>query len=203
MTRVAKEIAEALFLVLLVYTILQGTVRNYKVEGASMEPSLESGQYLLVNKLVYFKLDMQRFSKVIPFWEQETPSRHFTAHPPRRGEVVVFRFPGSGAPRDFVKRVIGLPGEEVELRNGVTYVDGMRLEEPYLTSRGRSNLPATRMKADEYFVMGDNRRNSNDSRAWGGVPEDNILGKVWMVYWPFSQLQLLDAPASVGRALPP
>ncbi len=202
MTRVAKEIAEALFLVLLVYTIIQGTVRNYKVEGASMEPSLESGQYLLVNKLVYFTLDMQRFSKVIPFWERETPSRHFTARPPRRGEVVVFRFPGGGPPRDFVKRVIALPGEEVELRDGVTYVDGTRLEEPYLTSRGRSDMAPSRMGDGEYFVMGDNRRNSNDSRAWGGVPEGNILGKVWMVYWPFSQLQLLDAAASFSRVLP-
>ena len=199
MIRVVKEIAEAIFLAVLIFTVIQGVMRNYKVEGASMRPTLEGGQYLLLNKLVYFKLDMQRFSKIIPFWEQETPSDQFLGHPPERGDIIVFRFPGSGPPRDFVKRVIGLPGEEVELRNGLTYVDGARLEEPYLNSQDRSTMSPARMGEAQYFVMGDNRRNSDDSRAWGAVPEANILGKVSMVYWPFSQIQLLDTVGSLPR----
>ena len=199
MIRVVKEIAEAIFLAVLIFTVIQGVMRNYKVEGASMRPTLEGGQYLLLNKLVYFKLDMQRFSKIIPFWEQETPSDQFLGHPPERGDIIVFRFPGSGPPRDFVKRVIGLPGEEVELRNGLTYVDGARLEEPYLNSRDRSTMSPARMGEAQYFVMGDNRRNSDDSRAWGAVPEANILGKVSMVYWPFSRIQLLDTVGSLPR----
>lgn len=201
MTRVAKEIAEALFLAVLVYTVIQGSVRNFKVDGSSMLPTLEGGQYLLVNKLAYFKLDMRRLSNIIPFWERETPLTYFTVQPPDRGEVVVFSFPGDGPPRDFVKRVIGLPGEEVKIMDGRVYVDGERLDETYLDAGDYSTHGPVRLEDGEYFVMGDNRGNSNDSRNWGPVPEENLLGKVWVVYWPFSQVQLLDSIASFSRGV--
>ena len=107
----------------------------------------------------------------------------------------MFRFPRDPS-KDFVKRVIGLPGEEVEIRRGSVYINGSLIEEPYLTSLDHSTLSPTRLDEGEYFVMGDNRRSSNDSRTWGAVPEENLLGKVWVVYWPFSQLQLLDSAFS-------
>lgn len=202
MTRAFREISEALILVLIVFLVIQGSVRNFKVDGSSMVPNLESGQFLLVNKLVYFKLDTSRLAKVIPFWDEDTPSNHFAIHPPRRGEVIVFRFPRDPS-KDFVKRVIGLPGEEVEIVSGRTYIDGVPLEEPYLTSQDRSRMAPVLMDEGEYFVMGDNRRSSNDSRTWGAVPEENILGKVWVIYWPFSQAQILDAASSLTRSLAP
>ncbi len=202
MTRAFREISEALILVLIVFLVIQGSVRNFKVDGSSMVPNLESGQFLLVNKLVYFKLDTSRLAKVIPFWDEDTPSDHFAIHPPRRGEVIVFRFPRDPS-KDFVKRVIGLPGEEVEIVSGRTYIDGVPLEEPYLTSQDRSRMAPVLMDEGEYFVMGDNRRSSNDSRTWGAVPEENILGKVWVIYWPFSQAQILDAASSLTRSLAP
>ena len=202
MSRAFREVSEALILALIVFLVIQGSVRNFKVEGSSMFPSLNSGQFLLVNKLVYFKLDTSRLSRVIPFWDEDTPSNHFAIHPPRRGEVIVFRFPGDTS-KDFVKRVIGLPGEEVEIVSGTTYIDGVALDEPYLTTKYGSNTAPLLLDDAEYFVMGDNRRSSNDSRNWGAVPEANILGKVWVVYWPVRQAQILDAAPSFTPGLFP
>ena len=200
MSRAAREISEALILALIVFLVIQGSVRNFKVDGSSMVPNLESGQFLLVNKLVYFQLDTSRLAKVIPFWDEESPSTHFAIHPPRRGEVIVFRFP-KDLSKDFVKRVIGLPGEEVEVVSGTPYIDGVPMVEPYLKSSDRSNSSALLLGDGEYFVMGDNRRSSNDSRNWGAVPEENILGKVWVAYWPFTQAKLLETASSVTKSL--
>ena len=202
MPRALREISEALILALIVFLVIQGSIRNFKVDGSSMLPSLQGGQYLLVNKLVYFKLDTSRLSRGIPFWEEDTPSKHFAIHPPRRGEVIVFRFPKDPS-KDFVKRVIGLPGEEVEIVSGTPYIDGVPLEEPYLSTQERSNMSPLLLGDGEYFVMGDNRRSSNDSRNWGAVPEENILGKVWVVYWPFTQAQILETASSFARGLFP
>ena len=202
MSRAFREISEALILALIVFLVIQGSVRNFKVDGSSMLPSLHSGQFLLVNKLVYFKLDTSRLARVIPFWDEDTPTNHFAIHPPRRGDVIVFRFPKDPR-KDFVKRVIGLPGEEVEIVSGTPYIDGVPLEEPYLTSHDRSSAAPLLLGEREYFVMGDNRRSSNDSRNWGAVPEENILGKVWVIYWPFTQAQILDTASSFARGLSP
>ena len=200
MSRIARELTEAVVLALIVFLLIQGSIRNFRVDGSSMFPTLEGGQYLLVNKLVYFQIDTGRISRMIPFWNVEEPKAHFAIHPPARGEVIVFRFPGDPS-KDFVKRVIGLPGEEVELRNGTVYIDGVLLEEPYLTERDSSTAEAEVMGEKEYYVMGDNRRSSRDSRDWGGVPEENVRGKVWVVYWPFSQVQLLNPMSSMVQRL--
>ncbi len=203
MSRAFKEISEALILALIVFLVIQGSVRNFKVDGSSMLPSLKTGQYLLVNKLVYFKLDTSRLSRVIPFWEEDTRSNHFAIRPPRRGEVIVFHAPSPNLGKDFVKRVIGLPGEEVEIVSGTPFIDGVALEEPYLTTQDRSRMSPLLLGEEEYFVLGDNRRSSNDSRNWGAVPEGNILGKVWVVYWPFAQAQILDTASSFTQGLLP
>ena len=187
---------------LIVFLVIQGSVRNFRVDGSSMRPTLEGGQYLLVNKLVYFKIDTGRISRMIPFWNVDEPKQHYAIHSPERGEVIVFRFPDDPS-KDFVKRVIGMPGEEVELRNGTVYVDGDPLEEPYLTQRDSSTVPPTLMGEKEYYVLGDNRRSSRDSRFWvkKGVPEENVRGKVWLIYWPFSQVQLLNPISSIVQHL--
>lgn len=196
MSRVVRETVEAVALALLVFLFLQVSVSNFKVDGSSMQPTVEDGQYLLVNKLVYFKIDTGRIARIIPFWNVEEPEGHFAIHPPERAEVIVFQFPGDPR-KDFVKRVVGLPGEEVEVRNGMVYIDGVFLEEPYLLERDRSTAGPTLLKEREYYVIGDNRRNSRDSRTWGPVPEENVRGKVWLVYWPFSQVQLLNPASSL------
>ena len=193
MSRVARDIIEAVVLAVVVFLLLQATVRNFKVDGSSMDPTLEGGQYLLVNRLVYLRLDMERLSSIVPFWKAEDNSPRYAVHSPNRGEVIVFKFPRDGT-KDFVKRVVGLPGEVIEMKNGDVIVNGEVLEEPYLAPNNKDNSTRDpiQLKDGEYYVLGDNRARSNDSRNWGPVPEANLRGKVWMVYWPFSGIQTLN-----------
>jgi signal peptidase I len=186
MSSIAREFLEAIVLAMVVFLVIQTSIQNFKVEGSSMQPTLEGGQYLLVNKLVYLRMDQDRLSRMMPFWSVTSGEQSFAVHPPRRGEVIVFHFPRDPS-RDFVKRVIGVPGDTVEIRNGMVMVNGQVLDEPYLTSRDNSSMSRVTIGEGEYFVLGDNRRGSNDSRNWGTVPEVNILGKVWIIYWPLSQ----------------
>ncbi|MSQ07059.1 MAG: signal peptidase I [Dehalococcoidia bacterium] len=183
MSSSAREVFEAVVLALVVFLVVQATVQNFRVEGSSMYPNLQDGQYLLVNKLVYFRVDQERLSRIIPFWQAGRLEERFAIHPPQRGDVIVFQYPRDTT-RDFVKRVIGVPGDEVEMRRGAVYVNGAVVQEPYLQARDVSDLKKTSLGVDEYFVLGDNRSSSNDSRAWGVVPTANILGKAWFIYWP-------------------
>ena len=195
MARVGREIIEALVLAAVVFMLLQTTVRNFRVDGSSMDPTLEDGQYLLVNRLVYLRVEMDRLAKIVPFWQaREGTSRH-AIHAPERGEIIVFEFP-DGNPnnprKDFVKRVIGLPGETIRMHDGVVFVNEKELDEPYLTEKDHSNASEFTLGEGEYYVLGDNRAHSNDSRAWGAVPDANLRGKVWMVYWPAPGIQILN-----------
>ena len=158
---ILREGVETAVLSLLVFLLMRAVVQNFRIEGYSMEPNLHQGQYLIVNKAVYR-------------W----------VHPPERGDIIVFEYPRA-PDRDFIKRVIGLPGEKVEIRNGVVYINDKPLPEPYLKNhRGHGNFPPTVLGPDQYFVLGDNRDNSSDSRMWGPLPKDNIIGKAWISYWP-------------------
>ena len=190
MSHVIRELVEAVILALLVFFVIQVSIQNFRVEGSSMRPNLEGGEYLMVNKLAFLKLDMHRLSRLVPFWDAAEGDKRYLpfAHPPERGDVVVFHAPVQ-PPRDFVKRVIGLPGETVELRSGVTYINGFRLEEPYLPGGSLTGSEdAVTLEDKQYYVMGDNRSSSHDSRDWGPVTLDDIVGKVWFVYWPLSEL---------------
>ncbi len=139
-----------------------------RVAGDSMQPCLANHERLLINHFLY---------RVTPI---------------RRGDVVVFYFPLN--PRTcFIKRVIGLPGDWVRIRRGVVYVNSRRLSEPYLRGgwRGRADYPRTRIPAGDFFVLGDHRTASDDSRDWGMVPERLIVGKAVFCYWPPSKLGLV------------
>lgn len=146
------------------------------VEGTSMVPELHNGERLLVNKLVYY--DIKSFS-----WG------HI-----ERGDIVVFWYPNDPN-KSFVKRVIGLPGDMVEVRNGIVFINGTQLNEPYLDLEYNQSLPNYQPEKVEdhyYFVMGDNRDNSSDSRIWGLVPEKYIYGKAFFRYWRPSNLGFLQ-----------
>lgn len=195
MARVGREIIEAVVLAAVVFMLLQVTVRNFKVDGSSMDPTLEDGQYLLVNRLVYLRVELDRLAKIVPFWKAGEGSSRHAIHAPKRGEVIVFEFPDSNPnnPRkDFVKRVVGLPGETMRMFDGKVFVNEEVLDEPYLSQKDHSNASEITLGAGEYYVLGDNRAHSNDSRSWGAVPEANIRGKVWMVYWPAPGIQIIN-----------
>ena len=201
MSHVIRELLEAVVLALLVFFVIQLSVQNFRVEGHSMQPTLDSGEYLVVNKLPYFRVDMARLSRLIPFWEVDDPVHKYLplAHQPDRGDVIVFRAPNNPG-KDFVKRVIGMPGERVRISGGEIFIDGARLGKKYVADsdlkRDVDCVPNTLgcvLGEDEYFVLGDNRDHSSDSRDWGPVDLEEIVGKVWFVYWPPSNLPFLDS----------
>lgn len=180
-----RELVEAALIGVVVFLAIQVAVANFRVEGSSMQPTLLSGHYLVVNKLVYYQLDTERLGKIIPFWQPREPRLIHTVRPPRRGDVVVFNYPLEPE-RQFVKRVIGQPGDRVSIADGRVSVNGRLLSEPYLDTFGHTHMHQIELADGEYFVLGDNRTGSRDSRHWGPLPADHIIGKVWAIYWPQS-----------------
>ena len=185
-----REALRTILLALLIFMALQVSIQNFRVEGSSMDPTLRDRQYLLVNKLLYYRLDKARLARWLPFFDAEEGDKLYPFYSFNRGDVVVFRFPKDES-RDFVKRVIGVPGDEVQIRGGRVFVNDRALQEPYVLVPSSCSVSQTcqiRLKDGEYFVLGDNRPASNDSRDWGPVHLDNIIGRVWVSYWPFSEL---------------
>lgn len=184
---VLREVVETLLLALLIYFAVRSVVQNFKVEGSSMEPSLHHGEYLLVNKAAYMNVSLGALQGAFPWVSaQEAASGSERLYPlgtPRRGDIVVFRYPKDPT-RDFIKRVVALPGETVEVRAGIVYVNNQRLEEPYVLENPSYSRPPEVVPPEHYFVLGDNRNNSSDSHVWGPVPSENIVGKAWLTYWP-------------------
>lgn len=181
--RVGVELVQTLLLALLIFFFVRAMAQNFRVEGSSMEPGLHDGQYLLVNKAVYFKVNTNTLAKYLPLiHKSETPER-FLFRGPRRGDVVVFRYPRDPS-RDFIKRVLAVPGDSVEIKNGEVYVNGNTVDESYIANPASYDLPLEVVPEGNYFVLGDNRNNSFDSHVWGFVPEGNIIGEAMLTYWP-------------------
>lgn len=187
MTAALREIIEALALALVAFILIQASIQNFRVEGSSMSPTLEGQQYLLVNKLIYTQVDLARLARILPVWSVDPDLPAQLLRPPRPREVIVFHAP-EDPERDFVKRVIGAPGDEVEIVDGQVLVNGAVFPESYRQAEvdDTDNVEPFYLEEGEYFVLGDNRRYSNDSRDWGVVPEENIVGQVLLVYWPLA-----------------
>lgn len=166
-----RETMETVLIALVLALVIRAfLVESFLVQGTSMQPNLHDGERLLVNKLVY------RFKE------------------PVIGDIIVFRYPRQPE-RDFIKRVIARSGEAVEIRDGQVFVSDRPLPETYLIEQGHSYYPRTLVPEDSLFVLGDNRNNSEDSRFFGFVPEENVKGKAFLVYWPLKYLHLFIAPA--------
>ena len=140
----------------------------FKVEGKSMEPNFHQDQYILVNKLSYI------------------------ISQPERGDVVIVKFPGDPDKTKYIKRIIGLPGEKVTIKDGSVYINGEQLLEVYLPS-GLQTAPdmEVTLASDEYFIVGDNRPNSSDSRLWGPAPKKFLIGKAIWYLFPFSDWKVI------------
>ena len=191
MRRIAREMIETILLALLLFVLMEFSVQNFKVEGSSMTPTLSQDQYLLVNKIAYARVGMDGLGSFIPFVHASTNGSErpiYAFRPPQYGEVVIFHFPNDPT-RDFVKRVIGVPGDTIEIRRGGVYRNGQPLDEPFITSASSRSYDPVFVEEGHYYVLGDNRRSSNDSRDWGLVPQEHLIGRAWMRYWP---------PASLG-----
>jgi len=183
-----RELVETLLLALLIFLAVRSAVQNFKVEGESMVPSLQNGQYIIVNKLAYAQIDLDKFDW-IPFLNPGDNPVHHLFGTPERGDVIVFEAP-TKANSDFIKRVIGVPGDTVEIKDSVVFVNGEPLVEPYITGRTGCPCGPWVVKPGTYFVMGDHRNNSSDSRGFGAITEESIVGKALFSYWPLSEVGL-------------
>ena len=164
--RFLVDILETLVLSVVLFVSINMISARIRVDGASMEPTLVSGEYVIVDRISY------RLGS------------------PHRGDIIVFHFPRDPK-EEYIKRVIGLPGDEVEVKNNAVYVNGQLLDETYL--KVTTNYTGTwRIPTGQLFVLGDNRNNSSDSHDWGTVPMDYVVGKAILVYWPPPTWGLID-----------
>jgi signal peptidase I len=165
--KVFREVAITVLIAVAVFALLRLTVQSYEVRMSSMEPNFYEGELIMVSKASYFFSD------------------------PQRGDVIILE-PPVGSPIPFIKRVIGLPGETVEIKDGRVSINGTALDEDeYIRERPNYTMEATEVPENEYFVLGDNRNNTNDSHYGWTVPRDNIIGKAWFIYWPPSKVGVI------------
>jgi len=163
--RVLAELLQTALIAFLLFIVVNLATARIRVEGISMEPNLHDGEFVVVNRLAYR-------------WKE-----------PQRGDIIVFHFP-SDPRRRFIKRVIGLPGDTVTIREGQVLINGSLLEEPYLAEEPRYH-GEWRIAPNEVFVLGDNRNNSSDSQNWGPLDINEIIGKALLIYWPMDTIGLI------------
>jgi signal peptidase I len=160
------DLVETLLLAVVLYFGINALSARVRVDGFSMNPTLQDGEYVLVSKISYFVGE------------------------PQRGDIIVFQFPGPSE-QDLIKRIVGLPGDVVEVRAGQVYVNGQAVEEAYIAAKplyeGQWQVPP-----DSLFVLGDNRNDSSDSHSWGMLPLDHVIGKAILIYWPPPEWNLIN-----------
>jgi signal peptidase I len=171
--RLLLDISETILLAALLFLGINAITARIRVESVSMQPTLYAGDFVLVNKLAYKMGE------------------------PDRGEVIVFLFPPDPQSEPYIKRIIGLPGDEVVIRDGSVFINGQAIIEPYIKAPPDYTLTEV-IPENALFVLGDNRNNSSDSHNWGMVPVENVIGRAEMVYWPPSEWRLLNSEVAVA-----
>jgi signal peptidase I len=159
MSKYIRDVAITILVALLVFILLQTTIGSFKVYGTSMMPGVKDGEYIMVSKIVYV-------------FEQ-----------PQRGEVIVFSSPRNPE-SDLIKRVIGIPGDTIEIKENKVFLNKKPLTEPYILEKPNYHYPEQQIPPGNYFVLGDNRNNSSDSHTGWLLPKENIIGKALFSYWP-------------------
>jgi signal peptidase I len=174
LARFIGEVLQTLVVAAVIFLAVNLVTARIRVEGSSMEPTLHDAELVVVNRLAYR-------------WGE-----------PQRGDIVVFRFPLE-PDRRFIKRIIGLPGEYVVIRDGQVMVDGVPLSEPYIAAAPRYS-GEWEIQPGQVFVLGDNRNNSSDSQTWGPLPLAQVIGKAVLVYWPPPEMGLIPHTSDLVQA---
>ena len=160
MRDLVREIIGTVILAAVIFVLLQATIQSFIIIGSSMEPQFHEGQRLLISKIAY------------------------TFSEPERGDVIIFEPPDKPDSAHLIKRIIALPGDTIEITDGVVYINEKAIDEPYIKAAPSYTMKCEEIPEGEYFVLGDNRNNSTDSHVWGTVPRENIIGKAWLSIWP-------------------
>jgi len=168
------EVLQTVIMALILYFVIDLVVGRVRVENISMLPTLKAGEFILVNKMAYRIGDYHR------------------------GDVVIFHYPRNPK-EDYIKRMIGLPGDVVRIESGIVYVNDRPLTESYISAPPNYTGSWT-VPEDQIFVLGDNRNQSSDSHSWGFVPHENIVGRAMVVYWPLDNFQILNTGPIVQAA---
>lgn len=171
-----RELLETVLLTAIVFLAIRAVAQNYQVEGHSMDPTMHNGEFVIVLKAVYW------------------------FHPPQTGDIIVLKDPEDPS-RNFIKRVIGTPGDTVAVHNGQVFLNGHALREPYIAQPPAYTVASEKIPAGSYWVLGDNRNDSNDSHIWGLLPRSYVIGKAWLVYWPPSLWRMVPH-AQYGNLVP-
>lgn len=171
-----REIIITVVLALIIFFAARTSIQTYEVFMTSMVPNFSEGDRVVVNKAAY--------------WFGE----------PQRGDVIIFEEP-SGSTEDFIKRVVGIPGDTVEIKNQAVFVNGVRLDEPYIIAPPTYTMAVTTVPQDSYFVLGDNRNFSNDSHNGWFVAAEKIHGKAWLITWPLDNWEIIPS-YKLGEQLP-
>ena len=172
--RALIDILETLVLSVLLFVGINAISARIRVDGSSMEPTLHNNQFVIVSRLAY------------------------TLGSPDHGDVVVFHFPRDPQ-QEYIKRVIGLPGDQIRISNGTVYVNDYAIDEPYIAAAPRYN-GTWNVSENELFVLGDNRNNSSDSHSWGSVPMTNVIGEAVFIYWPPTDWGVITQPDTAYAA---
>ena len=172
--RFVVDIVETLILSVILFAAINAVSARIRVDGASMEPTLQSGEFVIVNKLAY------------------------VIGQPKTGDVIVFHFPRDPE-QEYIKRVIGLPGDQVVIQEGRVTVNGQLLEEEYIAASPVYEATLD-VPSDSLFVLGDNRNNSSDSHSWGPVPVEYVVGKAILIYWPPTEWGMISQLSTASAA---
>ncbi len=170
------ETAQTIILAVVLYFLIDSVVARVRVENISMEPTLNPGEFILVNKLAVKLNDVNR------------------------GDIIVFHFP-QNPKEDYIKRVIGLPGDSIVIRSNNVYVNNQEITEPYIAAEPAYN-GSWIVPEGNLFVLGDNRNQSSDSHSWGYVPMNLVVGKALVIYWPLDEFKTLSQPIAVSAKSP-
>ena len=176
--RILIEAIQTIVLALVLFLIINSVSARIRVDGRSMEPSFQDGDYVIVNKLAYSSGELDR------------------------GDVIVFPFP-LNTEEDFIKRIIGLPGDHLKIVRGDIFLNGQRITEDYLLTNASGDMEEIIVPQGTVFVMGDNRNDSSDSRVWGPLQISEIIGKAFYRYWPFNAIGAIDHPMIESSSIYP